>query len=112
MYFILFVFNHTIYSKYNIFYLWLTVNQSDTSTQNSKIREALLNLESQLFNHSLSAEEYFILVVSECEDDLKQAKHAIENVLRKLEKNYSKDQEEKYSLLQWKYNTHQGHYTC
>ena len=67
------------------------------------MREAILNLESQFFNRTLSVEEYFFLVISSCEDDLESAKIAIKNVLRKLEENYTKGHEETYSSLQKMY---------
>ena len=68
------------------------------------MRKDLLNLESQFLNHSLTVDEYFILVISSSEDDLESAKLAIKNVLRKLQENYSKSQEETYSSLQRMYN--------
>ena len=68
------------------------------------MRETLWNLESQFFNQSLSADEYFMLVISSCVDDLESAKSAIKSVLRKLEENYTKSQEETYSSLQRMYD--------
>merc|ERR1712062_543560 len=68
------------------------------------MRETLLNLESQFLDQSLSSDEYFMLVISSCVDDLESAKSSIKSVLRKLEENYTKAHEETYSSLQRMYD--------
>merc|ERR1711884_483164 len=47
----------------------------------------LIGLENLILNKELSAEEYFTIVVSSCENDLKIAKSAVANVLKKIKSN-------------------------
>ena len=46
-----------------------------------EIDDNLIGLENLILNKELSAEEYFTIVVSTCENDLKIAKSAVANVL-------------------------------
>merc|ERR1711997_634166 len=52
-----------------------------------EIDDNLIGLEVLILNKELSAEEYFTIVVSTCENDLKIAKSAIANVLKKIKPN-------------------------
>ena len=52
-----------------------------------EIDDNLIGLEVLILNKELSAEEYFTIVVSTCENDLKIAKSAVANVLKKIKPN-------------------------
>ena len=52
-----------------------------------EIDDNLIGLENLILNKELSAEEYFTIVVSTCENDLKIAKSAVANVLKKIKPN-------------------------
>ena len=51
--------------------------------------DSLIGLESLFLNGDLSAEEFFALVISSCENDLQPAKHCILNTLPKVSGNDS-----------------------
>merc|ERR1712045_526771 len=52
-----------------------------------EIDDNLIGLEVLILSKELSAEEYFTIVVSTCENDLKIAKSAVANVLKKIKPN-------------------------
>merc|ERR1712156_212113 len=52
-----------------------------------EIDDNLIGLENLILNKELSAEEYFTIVVSTCQKDLKIAKSAVANVLKKINPN-------------------------
>ena len=49
-----------------------------------EIDDNLIGLEVLILNKELSAEEYFTIVVSTCENDLNNAKSAVAKVLKKI----------------------------
>ena len=52
-----------------------------------EIDDNLIGLEVLILSKELSAEEYFTIVVSTCENDLRIAKFAVANVLKKIKPN-------------------------
>merc|ERR1711941_149903 len=58
-----------------------------------EIDDNLIGLEVLILSKELSAEEYFTIVVSTCENDLKIAKSAVANVLKKIKPNEVTNQE-------------------